>query len=278
MALDSLMGRPVAELLNEYAESITALKALLGEMDPSEDDTILMRFIIQEGSKIEVAAARAREGRELRVKHAAVLEKARIGEHLPQEAEIRKFLCYGRWNYPNAESEYDCPPMIITRSGKSNGQALMQAVTVDELSEYFIWERQRCFDEVSRRCHETGRLVMMISVNDLEGASLITGREPKFFQAVKEASEAGACLFPLLTRKHVMVNSGRVIEALFKIASAFMPQRVLDKVAFMRCEELLQGKFPKLHRRIVRTSCGFSALPRSRCRYCEHVMSALLTC
>mmetsp|Transcript_52059 Transcript_52059/g.97708 ORF Transcript_52059/g.97708 Transcript_52059/m.97708 type:complete len:276 (+) Transcript_52059:110-937(+) len=241
MALDSLMGRSVAELLEEYAAPISALRAQLGETDTSEDDLMLMRFLIQEGGNVEVATQRAKEGRELRVKHAAVLEKARVGEHLPQEAVIRKFLCYGRWAYPNSEFEKECPPLIITRSGKSNGQALMQAVTVEELAEYFIWERRRCFDDVTRKCSEKGRLEMLITVNDLEGASLVTGREPKFFQAVKEASEAGASLFPLLSRKHVMVNSGRAIEVLFKLASSFMPQRVLNKVAFMTCDELVEA-------------------------------------
>merc|ERR1712151_731752 len=65
------------------------------------------------------------------------------------------------------------------------------------------------------------------------------GREPKVFEAVKISSEVGAALFPLCTRKHVMVNSGVWIDTLYKLASHFMPQRVLDKVAFMSCEELV---------------------------------------
>mmetsp|Transcript_115905 Transcript_115905/g.259116 ORF Transcript_115905/g.259116 Transcript_115905/m.259116 type:complete len:123 (-) Transcript_115905:179-547(-) len=85
----------------------------------------------------------------------------------------------------------------------------------------------------------TDKLVLMLGINDLDKASLITGREPKFYEAVKMSSELGASLFPLLTRKHVMVNAGLMIDVLFKAVSIFMPQRVLDKVAFMSCSDLV---------------------------------------
>merc|ERR1712151_1448202 len=100
----------------------------------------------------------------------------------------------------------------------------MRACTVDEVVEYFLWERCRCFDDVVRRSAQSGRLVLMVSVNDLLNASLITGREPKFFEAVKISSETAAGIFPLLTRKHVMVNGGVVVDMLFRVASVFMPQ------------------------------------------------------
>lgn len=239
--LDSLTGRSLVDLLKDNAEALASLRALIGECDPSEDEVMLLRFLLQAGGSVEVAGQRAKDGRELRKKYSGVIEKALRNECLPQEAKIRQFLCHGRWHYPHEESELQCPPIMITRSGLSNGQKLMQAVSEEELVEYFIWERRKCFEEVVQRSQEAGQLVMMISVNDLEGASLITGREPKFFQAVKVSSEAGSCLCPLLTRKHVMVNGGLVIDALFKIASVFMPQKALDKVAFMSCAELLQA-------------------------------------
>jgi hypothetical protein len=239
MALDTLAGQPLADLFNQYAQSISILRTLLGEEDPFEDDHILLRLLIQEHEKIDAAAAKAKEGRAFRRTYGHVLKKAKMGEHLPQEDKIRQHLCYGRWSYPDAESEKAYPPMLITRSGRSNANALMQVCSVEELVAYFIWERQRCFNDVIRASQETGKMVMMVGINDLDNASLITGREPKFFEAVKISSETGACLFPLLTRKHVMVNSGRFIEILFRMVSAFMPQRVLDKVAFMTCEELL---------------------------------------
>jgi hypothetical protein len=241
MALDILSGRAINELLAEYAQPITTIKSNLALDLVPADDVMVLRYLIQERDNVEDAEKRAREGHELRQKYASVLEKALKGEQLEQEARIRNHLCYGRWQYPSAESESEQPPMIITRSGKSNGQALMGAVTENELVEYFLWERQRCFDEVCKRGEATGQLVMMVGVNDLEGASLLTGREPKFFKAVKTSSEAGAAMFPLLTRKHVMVNGGRLMEILFSVASTFMPQRVLDKVAFMTCEQLVDA-------------------------------------
>jgi len=239
--LDSLTGRSLNDLLKEHAEGVAALRNGLGECDPCEDDVLLLRFLLQAAGSIDVAGQRAKEGRELRLKYNGVIEKALRNERLPQETKIRQFLCHGRWHYPSAEAELQYPPMMITRSGLSNGQKLMEAVTEEELVEYFIWERRRCFEEVVQKSQEAGQLIMMISINDLEGASLITGREPKFFQAVKTSSEAGACLCPLLTRKHVMVNAGPVIDTLFRIASVFMPQRALDKVAFMSCSELLHA-------------------------------------
>jgi len=239
--LDSLIGQPVADLFQQHEQSIVALRALLGNDDPVEDNLMLLRVLIQERGDVSIAEQRSKEGRKLRQKYASVLEMAHVGEHLPQEQKIRECLCFGRWTYPDTQAEHEFPPMTITRTGKSNAQALMQAVTVDELVEYFVWERSRCFADANNKTNATGSLVMMITVNDLEGASLITGREPKFFEAVKVASEIGACIFPLLSRKFVMVNAGRAMETLFKLAGLFLPQRVLDKVAVMTCEELVQA-------------------------------------
>jgi len=226
------------DLLKENAEALAALRGVIGECEPCEDEVMLLRYLLQAAGDINVAGERATSGRELRKKYSGVIEMATRDEHLPQEGRIRQFLCHGRWRYPSDESELRYPPMMITRSGLSNSQKLTEVVSEEELVEYFIWERRRCFEEVVKKSQETGQLVMMISVNDLEGASLITGREPKFFKAVKVSSEAGSCLCPLLTRKHVMVNAGVVIDALFRIASVFMPQRALDKVTFMSCAEL----------------------------------------
>lgn len=239
MALDALNGQSVADLLKEYAESIEALKKALGEEERAEDDTMLLRFLIQELGNVEAATQRVKDGRQLRLKYATICDMALKGESLPQESKILEHLCYGRWQYPTAEAELMYPPMLITRSGKSNSKGLMQAVTTEEIVEYMLWERQRCFADATKKSQDTGKLVMMIGVNDMDGASM--RQDNNFFKAVKEASETGACLFPLLTRKHVMVNSGFVVEALFRIASTFMPQRVLDKVAFMPCEQLLEA-------------------------------------
>jgi hypothetical protein len=248
--LDSLSGRPLDDLLKEHAHALETLKNELGATEPCEDDIMLLRFLLQGGGDAALASQRAKEGRDLRIQYKDVIEKALRNEHLPQEPKIRPFLCHEWWRYPSTEDELRYPPMMMTRSGFSNGQKLMEVVSEQELVEYFIWERRRCFEEVVQKSQQTGQLIMMISLNDLEGASLITGREPKFFQAVKVSSEAGSCLCPLLTRKHVMVNAGLIIDALFRIASVFMPQRALDKVAFMKCTEFLEAsgippeKFP----------------------------------
>jgi len=239
--LDSLTGRSLDALLKENAEGLAALRGVIGACDPCEDEVMLLRYLLQAAGNVEQAGERAKSGRELRNKYSGVIEKAGRNEPLPQEAKIRQFLCHGRWRYPSAEAELQYPPMMITRSGLSNGQKLMEAVTEEELVEYLVWERCRCFKEVVQRSQDGGQLIMLISVNDLEGASLITGREPKFFQAVKVSSDVGSCLCPLLTRKHIMVNSGPVIDTLFRIVSVFMPKRALDKVAFMNCEEILQA-------------------------------------
>eukprot|EP00933_Yihiella_yeosuensis_P007223 TRINITY_DN112160_c0_g1_i1.p1 TRINITY_DN112160_c0_g1~~TRINITY_DN112160_c0_g1_i1.p1 ORF type:complete len:277 (-),score=65.48 TRINITY_DN112160_c0_g1_i1:63-893(-) len=235
--LDRLAGASLDGLFAENKDAVEALRARLGTEDACETDQALLRFVIQENGSIDEAETKAKQGREHRKTYQRVLDMARKGEPLPQETKIRQHLCYGRWRYPDPESEKSLAPMLITRSGRCDGQALMQAVTVEELVEYFLWERQVCFDETTKASQDAGKLVLMIGVNDLDGASLVVGREKKFFEAVKIASETGACMFPLLTRKHVMVNAGMLIDALYRVVSVFMPQRVLDKVAFMTCEE-----------------------------------------
>lgn len=239
MPTDSIAGRSLSELLEENDKAINALRFRLGADHPEEDDQTLLRFILADNGDVEKAEQKALDGRQDRLKYAEVLEKAKRGEHLPQEAKIRKNLCFGRWQYPCTKSaaSVERPPLMITRSGHTNAKALMEDCTDQEVVEYFLWERQRAWDEVNLATKSTGKLILMVSVNDLDGASLFTGREPRFFKAVGDSSKIGAGLFPLLTKKHIMVNGGRIIEVLFSVVSAFMPQHVLDKVAFMSIDD-----------------------------------------
>eukprot|EP00746_Dinoflagellata_sp_MGD_P115972 gnl/MRDRNA2_/MRDRNA2_51916_c0_seq1.p1 gnl/MRDRNA2_/MRDRNA2_51916_c0~~gnl/MRDRNA2_/MRDRNA2_51916_c0_seq1.p1 ORF type:complete len:278 (+),score=60.89 gnl/MRDRNA2_/MRDRNA2_51916_c0_seq1:58-891(+) len=241
MPTDAIAGHSLSELLAEYAQGIAALRSRLGSDHPEEDEQTLLRFIIADNGNVEKAVDKALQGRQDRMKYAEVLKKAKSGEHLPQEAKIRKHLCFGRWQYPCSKSavSVERPPLLITRSGHTNAKALMDSCTEDEVVEYFLWERQRAWDEVLLATKETGKLILMVSVNDLDGASLFTGRERRFFKAVGDSSKVGAGLFPLLTRKHVLVNGGKIIDILFSIVSMFMPQHVLDKVAFMNTTDFV---------------------------------------
>lgn len=233
--VDSIAGRSLTELYKEHAAGLADFRTRLGPGD--EEDQVLLRLLLSEYGNVEAAEIKAKQAREDRLKYAKVLEKAKAGEHLPQESTIRQNLCFGRWEYPGST---DYPPLLITRSGLSNAKALMESVTVEQLVEYFLWERQRAYVEVCQASKAKDQLILMISVNDLDNASIITGREPLFFEAVKVSSETAAGLFPLLTRKHIMVNSGFLLDTLYYLVSSFLPQRVLDKVAFMSCSELTQ--------------------------------------
>ncbi|CAE8636335.1 unnamed protein product [Polarella glacialis] len=240
--VDSIAGRSLSELFKEYAEAVADLRSRLSDAPAEETDQQLLRLVLADYGKVDVAEAKARQGRLDRKKYAPVLEKAKLGQRLPQESKVREHLCFGRWHYPGAQADAkNFPPLLVTRSGLCNAQALMASVTVEEIAEYFLWERQVAFIEVCKTSQETDKLVLMVSVNDLDGASIITGREPKFFEAVKLSSETSAGLFPLLTRKHVMVNSGFLLDTLYRVVSVIMPQRVLDKVAFMSCEEFIEA-------------------------------------
>jgi len=241
MPTDSIAGRSIVELLQEHAGPVGELRAKLGSDDPNEEDQVLLRMVLASNGDVVKAEETALKGREDRIKYAEVLDKAKRGEELPQAFKIGQHLCFGRWEYPAEGGVKDQPPLMITRSGRTNPVSLMDGSSADEVAEFFLWHRQRCWDEVISESKNTGLLVLMVSVNDLEGASLIAGREKRFFEAIGKSSEVGAGLFPLLTKKHVMVNSGYFIEMLFSLVSVFMPQRVLDKVAFMTVQEFFDA-------------------------------------
>mmetsp|Transcript_113356 Transcript_113356/g.315573 ORF Transcript_113356/g.315573 Transcript_113356/m.315573 type:complete len:285 (+) Transcript_113356:76-930(+) len=237
---DKQAGRPIAELQQEFAEAMKELRRRLGGEMPFEDDQMLLRFLLQAYGSVDEAEAAALRGRQDRQTYAAVLEKARQNEALPQEMIIRDHLCFGRWQYPHTTGTVAAgwPPLLVTRSGRSNPQACMEAVTEEQMVEYLLWVRTRVFLEAHGATEKTGKLLLMASVNDLADCPLLSSREPRFFSAVGKVSKLGEAISPFLGRKHIMVNSGMIVTALMAIAKLFVPQKVLDKVATMSCEEL----------------------------------------
>lgn len=235
--LASVDGRPIPELLEEYSEELEELRRRLGE---GEEDLILLRLLIQAVGSVDDAEITALKGRADRQTYKAVLEKARRGEALPQEAKIRSHLCFGRWDYPSGPRA-GWPPLLLTRSGKCDLAAVMDSCTQEEMIEYILWTRERILMDVLHMTRESGRMILMASINDLTDASLFTSREPRFFEALGQVSTVGEGVSPLLGKKHIFVNAGIIFTAIFALASLILPQRVLDKVAFMTVEELREA-------------------------------------
>lgn len=236
--LDKNAGRLISELLEEYAKPMAELQERLGKDEEFEDEQVLLRLLLQSDGDLDDAEAIARKGREDRLTYAKVLDMAKQNERPPQEKEVRKYLCFGLWQYPESEESSKWPPLVVTRSGKCDARACMDNISEEDMLEFFLWFRAKEFQDIHRITRETGRLTVMASVNDLADASLISSREPRLFSVIGKVSKLGEGMLPLVSRKHIMVNCGFFLQTLMVIARLFMPQKVLDKVAMMQIEDL----------------------------------------
>jgi len=120
------------------------------------------------------------------------------------------------------------------RAGDIDDKALMSAVSVEELAEFFLYAKainERACASLSKR---TGALATVTTVNDLAGVDLLG--DASFRNALSAASKQGDAFFPGLSGPTVLLNLPRLLGALVKLFTPLFPESVRAKLRFERHE------------------------------------------
>ena len=245
-------GGANAKLIDDLAARTKDARLLADDLIPCNDEadlkTWLARFLGDDGD-VDAAEAKVRESIEWRTGSGKkICEAARdavneatsegtwtnkpVQEKAPHGSKINAFFAEGR--VMNLRNKAGDGLIYAIRAGDIDDKALMSAVTVDELADFFLYAKainERACATISK---QTGALATVTTVNDLAGVDLLG--DASFRNALSAASKKGDAFFPGLSGPTVLLNLPRLLGALVKLFTPLFPESVRAKLRFERHE------------------------------------------
>mmetsp|Transcript_11325 Transcript_11325/g.20820 ORF Transcript_11325/g.20820 Transcript_11325/m.20820 type:complete len:310 (+) Transcript_11325:53-982(+) len=159
----------------------------------------------------------------------------------------------GKWNNepirnaaPNAKiiNEYLTTTQCITtslpstndliyciRAGKIDDKALMSAVSIDEMVDFFLYCKEVNAMVADMRSLQTDSLIKIVTCNDLKGVKLVGGSKD-FRASLSAASKKANALYPSLNGRTLMLNLPSLLGPLVSIFKLLLPKAVTKRLRF----------------------------------------------
>jgi len=119
----------------------------------------------------------------------------------------------------------------IVRAGEIDDVSLMSEITVEHLTEFFLYCREVNSIVANARSQQSDKLVSVITVNDLTGVKLIGG-DATFRDALSATSAKTNELYPGLSGPTLLLNLPRLLGVLVKLFTPLFPKEVRKKIKF----------------------------------------------
>jgi hypothetical protein len=249
--------RSVKQLLEKHCFAIEELARRTADVrDPEQYDNIwLMRFAAANSDNLDAAekdirstiAWRAGEGKYIvEAATKAIDEATQKGP-----GEWRNAPILAAAPYSSVVSKYITPSQILTislqdtqgspdtndndlvyviRASAIQDKELMAELTKEQCVQFFLYAKEVIFQVVDRRTRQSGRLVTVITANDLSGINIFG--DATFRRVLSEASKRAVTLYPLLAGPTLLLNLPRVLASLIRVFKPLFPKSVQEKLKF----------------------------------------------
>jgi len=221
----------IAELLTKHKEAIAELRDVCKDvLQPEHDDIWLLRYILSRKT-VDKAEPAVRKGIEWRAANKEWLAKAKEeGGKAPYSDQIERFTAVDIH-----KRNRDGGAVMIIRAGLTPVKQLMEVATVPQLTDWFMFLKEKTFlicDEATRR---TGKLVKTVVLNDATGVPgmwelMGLMRNNGLMTALGDSSKLSESVYPQLVSVSVILNPPGFVRVVFKIARVFMSASMMEKV------------------------------------------------
>lgn len=241
----SFAGSAVSTLLKENDSKISKLKDIASQYPGApSDDIFYLRYALSskeddelETQLKETLSWRNNEGQDICIAAASAVEAAMSGGKWDNEVV--------RDSAPNAASvnKYITPTQCLTtpvnsgdlcyciRAGKIDDNALMNEVSLEQMTDFFLYCKEVNALVANMRSEQTDKLVTVLTANDLSGVKLVGG-SADFRKALSAASTKANDLYPNLSGPTFLLNLPRLLSALVKIFTPLFPDEVRKRLKF----------------------------------------------
>lgn len=239
---------PVTKLLKDHVGSVDTLKKAaqsISSADAPEDDIFYLRYCLEfedEGDRLSKLESnmqwRITEGKKICDAARSAIEKATeegwsndpVREMAPHASNVNKYITPSQ-SITTVTSKGDL--VYCIRAGKIDDVSLMSEVSVEEMTEFFLYCKEVLSQVANSRSVQTDRLVKIVTANDLTGVKIIGG-DATFRKALGNASTKASDLYPALSGPTLLLNLPRLLGALVKLFTPLFPEKVRQKLKFER--------------------------------------------
>jgi hypothetical protein len=246
------LQKPVSQLLQQYSSNINDLKAetykVVGsanaDAEPYKNNVFYLRYCLDKEDPSEQLAKlkenlQWRQGAGKPIVDAAcqAVEQATASggwnnkpvlDAAPNSALISKFL-----TPVNAISTTSSNNDLVycIRAGQIDDVGLMEAVSVEELVDFFLYVKEVNAIVCNQRSVETDKLWQIVTVNDLKGVKLIGGSST-FRKALSDSSKQSNNFYPATAGTTLLLNLPPLLSALVKLFTPLFPAEVQKRLKF----------------------------------------------
>lgn len=219
-ALLSANGEQVASLLRDVQTEVEA------SVKPEQyDDVWGLRYVLSFADHAKRIAA-AKKTIAWRDERAEMLEAAAREQRLPRFASIEKYVAADYHGVTHGGQ-----PIYLIRAGISNPKAIMDTMPKEGVLDFMMYRREIGFVKCDKITRTTRTLCKMVTVNDLNHVSLLSGTEKRFTAMLGEASELSEVLYPQLLDRAVLINVPYFFSAIWSVVKNVMSAKTRSKVA-----------------------------------------------
>ena len=231
---------PVQEAIERQAGVVMAEMRRQHTSLADLSDLALLRYCISFHDDAEAAGAAAVKAVSYRKEHAAWLAPAkRLVEEGKTLDEVYR-LAAPHWDVLEKRLATGVHrttvfggPISYIRAGLIDLDELMDAVAAEELTRFFIFDKEVVHTLCDLATKKTGVLVKALYVMD--GANLnVWDANRKFFKAMGDSSKVSEFLHPQLVQRQCVINAASSFKAVLKVASVFLSKKTLDR--FVICK------------------------------------------
>ena len=240
----------ISALLDKHADTISQLKNIANEKFPDaapSDSIFYLRYCLKDGSTDEELKTLLENNMKWRVNE---------GKDIVQAAKnaVEAATSSGSWNNdpvrdmsPHADivNKFITPAQCLTttlnsgdlcyciRAGQINDVALMSELTLEQLTEFFLYVKEVNAIVANMRSLSSDKLVTVTTANDLNGVKLIGG-DATFRKALSASSTKANELYPSLNGPTFLLNLPKLLGALVKLFTPLFPEEVRQRLKFER--------------------------------------------
>lgn len=240
---------PVSDLLSKHASTIASLKSYTTEMvgsiaeEPYSNDVFYLHFCLQDEDTATEALEKSLEWRTGHGK--SICESARnalaqqgndddwnnepVLNAAPFSDKIATFLNDNVLTTINPDGG---DLVYMVRAGKIDDNDLMNAVSVDQMTDFFLYAKEINALVSYQRSMESNRLCNVLTANDLAGVKLMGGSSD-FRTALGNSSKVAAVVYPkTINGPTLLCNLPKLLNALVKLFTPLFPESVKARLKF----------------------------------------------
>jgi hypothetical protein len=236
---------PVSVLLQEHSFKICELKTIASQYkDAPVDSVFYLRYCLSGKPSQDIQAQlistlkwRESEGKKICESASKAVEAAvssgkwdntPVREMAPYAAIVNKFITPSQCLTTTVNSGDLC---YCIKAGKINDVALMSELSLEQMTEFFLYCKEVNALVANIRSVETDKLVSVLTANDLSGVKLVGG-DAAFRKALSAASNKANQLYPNLSGATFLLNLPSILGALVRIFTPLFPEEVRKRLKF----------------------------------------------